>query len=54
MAHVTARAWTANGEAIPREEAIALVASLIWRGIRGVPRAGDASAADHAPRTPRD
>jgi AcrR family transcriptional regulator len=37
VAHVTARAWTADGQAIPKEDAITLVASLMWRGIRGIP-----------------
>jgi AcrR family transcriptional regulator len=37
VAQVTARAWTANGEAIGREEAIDLVSSLMWRGIKGFP-----------------
>jgi AcrR family transcriptional regulator len=50
VAHVTARAWTANGEAIPREEAIQLVASLMWRGIRGIPLSEDHHAAADAAR----
>ncbi|HZE66720.1 MAG TPA: TetR/AcrR family transcriptional regulator [Sporichthyaceae bacterium] len=37
VAQVTARTWTANANTIPREEAIDLVASLVWRGIKGVP-----------------
>jgi AcrR family transcriptional regulator len=37
VAQVTARTWTAEGSSIPREEAIDLVASLVWRGIKGVP-----------------
>ena len=37
VAHITARAWTANGDTVPREDAIQLVASLMWRGIRGIP-----------------
>jgi AcrR family transcriptional regulator len=48
IAHVTARAWTANGEAIPREDAIQLVASLIWRGIRGIPLTEEHAAQDAA------
>jgi AcrR family transcriptional regulator len=41
IAQVTARAWAANGEPLPREQAIDLVASLAWRGIRGFPRTED-------------
>jgi AcrR family transcriptional regulator len=37
VAQVTARTWTANANTIGREEAIDLVASLMWRGIKGVP-----------------
>jgi AcrR family transcriptional regulator len=37
VAQVTARTWTAEGSSIPREEAIDLVSSLVWRGIKGVP-----------------
>jgi AcrR family transcriptional regulator len=37
VAQVTARAWTANAEAISREDAIDLVSSLMWRGIKGIP-----------------
>jgi AcrR family transcriptional regulator len=39
IAQVTARSWAANGEPLPKEQAIDLVASLAWRGIRGFPRA---------------
>ena len=38
IAQVTARTWAANGEPLPRDQAIDLVASLAWRGIRGFPR----------------
>ena len=41
IAQVTARTWAANGEPLPREQAIDLVASLAWRGIRGFPRTED-------------
>jgi AcrR family transcriptional regulator len=41
IAQVTARAWAANGEPLPRDQAIDLVASLAWRGIRGFPRTED-------------
>ena len=41
IAQVTARSWAAAGEPLPREQAIDLVASLAWRGIRGFPRTED-------------
>jgi AcrR family transcriptional regulator len=41
IAQVTARTWAAGGEPLPREQAIDLVASLAWRGIRGFPRTED-------------
>ena len=41
IAQVTARTWAANGESLPRDQAIDLVASLAWRGIRGFPRSED-------------
>jgi len=37
VAQVTARSWTTNGESIGRDDAIELVSSLMWRGIKGVP-----------------
>lgn len=41
LAQVTARAWTANGRSIGRDEAIELIAGLMWRGIKGVPLRDD-------------
>ncbi|MGQ0625175.1 MAG: TetR/AcrR family transcriptional regulator [Sporichthyaceae bacterium] len=41
IAQVTARSWAAGGEGVPREVAIDLVSRLIWRGIRGFPRADE-------------
>jgi AcrR family transcriptional regulator len=38
IAQVTARAWASGGDSIPRDTAINLVASLVWRGISGFPR----------------
>jgi AcrR family transcriptional regulator len=43
IAQVTARSWAANGEPLPKDQAIDLVASLAWRGIRGFPRTEDHS-----------
>ena len=43
-AQVAARYWLREGASIPREEAAGLVATLTWRGVRGLPRAGDGSS----------
>jgi AcrR family transcriptional regulator len=37
MAQVSARFWLAEGSSITRGDAVALVAGLAWRGIRGYP-----------------
>lgn len=37
MAQVSSRFWLADGATIDRDEAVALVAGLAWRGIRGYP-----------------
>ncbi|MEJ5915050.1 TetR/AcrR family transcriptional regulator [Pseudokineococcus sp. 1T1Z-3] len=37
-AQVSARSWLAAGRQVPREEAAGLIASLVWRGLRGFPR----------------
>ncbi len=37
MAQVSSRFWLAEGSEVPRSEAVALVAGLAWRGIRGYP-----------------
>ena len=39
-AQVAARSWVAAGREVPREEAAALISSLVWRGLRGLPRQG--------------
>lgn len=41
MAHVAARFWLQKGRLTPREEAVRLVAQLVWRGIAGFPRIHD-------------
>jgi hypothetical protein len=38
MAHVAARFWLQKGRQMPREEAVRLVAQLVWRGVAGFPR----------------
>ncbi|WP_316526434.1 TetR/AcrR family transcriptional regulator [Kitasatospora brasiliensis] len=37
LAQITARYWLSQGLEIPRDEAIRLVASLSWRGLKGFP-----------------
>lgn len=38
MAHVGARYWLDQGSALSKEEAVAMVSALSWRGIGGFPR----------------
>ena len=38
MAHVAARFWLQRGRQMPREEAVRLVAQLVWGGVGGFPR----------------
>jgi len=38
MAQVSARYWLAEDHEMSREDAVALIAGLAWRGIRGYPR----------------
>jgi AcrR family transcriptional regulator len=40
MCQVTARYWLAESGDIPRDEAVRLVASLSWRGLKGFPMHG--------------
>ncbi|WP_030274938.1 TetR/AcrR family transcriptional regulator [Streptomyces sp. NRRL B-24484] len=37
LAQITARYWLSQGREIPRDEAVRLVASLAWRGLKGFP-----------------
>jgi|GEM_PF-44698 AcrR family transcriptional regulator len=41
MAQVSARYWLGTEEALPRDDATGLVATLGWRGIGGFPRRGE-------------
>jgi len=41
MAEVSARWWLSGEAAVPKERAVALLASLAWRGISGFPRTGE-------------
>jgi AcrR family transcriptional regulator len=41
MAHTAARYWFRAGRRMPREEAIRMVAMLVWRGIAGFPKLHD-------------
>ncbi|MDO9379126.1 MAG: TetR/AcrR family transcriptional regulator [Nocardioidaceae bacterium] len=43
MGQVAARSWLDNGSALTKDEAVALVSGLSWRGIRGFPRTDDPS-----------
>ena len=38
MSQVSARFWLQTEDALPQEQATALISSLAWRGIRGFPR----------------
>ena len=38
MAQVCAREWAEHEDSVPLEEAVKLVATLVWRGMRGLPR----------------
>jgi AcrR family transcriptional regulator len=56
MAHVAARFWLQKGRQMPREEAVRLVAQLVWRGVAGFPRIheeddgeGESAVAEPAP-----
>jgi AcrR family transcriptional regulator len=42
MAHVSARYWLAPGIDVSQADAVRLVSTLAWRGIRGYPRADGA------------
>ena len=42
MAHVSARYWLAPGIDVSQSDAVRLVSTLAWRGIRGYPRADGA------------
>ncbi|GHH62251.1 TetR/AcrR family transcriptional regulator [Kitasatospora indigofera] len=37
LAQITARYWLSQGREIPHDEAVRLVASLAWRGLKGFP-----------------
>ena len=56
MAHVAARFWLQKGRQMPREEAVRLVAQLVWRGVAGFPRIhedDEQPAEAEAPSLPR-
>lgn len=48
MAHVAARYWLQKGRLMPREEAVRLVAQLVWRGVAGFPRLDERDERDDA------
>ena len=39
MSQVSARYWLADAGGLDRDQAVALVSGLAWRGIRGYPKA---------------
>ncbi|MDQ2707729.1 MAG: TetR/AcrR family transcriptional regulator [Actinomycetota bacterium] len=41
LSQVAARYWLDSGQAVPREEAVALMSSLAWRGLAGFPLVHD-------------
>jgi len=44
MAHVGARYWLDQGSALSKDEAVAMVSALSWRGIGGFPRTDEPDA----------
>ncbi len=40
LCQITARFWLAQGRTIPKDEAVRLVSSLSWRGLKGFPMHG--------------
>ncbi|MFC1412021.1 TetR/AcrR family transcriptional regulator [Streptacidiphilus sp. N1-12] len=45
LCQITARFWLAQGSSIPKDEAVRLVSSLSWRGLKGFPMHGGDTAA---------
>ena len=45
LCQITARFWLAQGGSIPKDEAVRLVSSLSWRGLKGFPLHGGDTAA---------
>jgi AcrR family transcriptional regulator len=45
LCQITARFWLAQGGTIPKDEAVRLVSSLSWRGLKGFPMHGGDTAA---------
>ncbi|RAG84677.1 TetR/AcrR family transcriptional regulator [Streptacidiphilus pinicola] len=44
LCQITARFWLAQGATIPQDEAVRMVSSLSWRGLKGFPMHGGDSA----------
>jgi AcrR family transcriptional regulator len=44
LCQITARFWLAQGATIPQEEAVRMVSSLSWRGLKGFPLHGGEAA----------
>ena len=47
LCQITARFWLAQGGSIPSDEAVRLVSSLSWRGLKGFPMHGGDPGAGH-------
>jgi AcrR family transcriptional regulator len=47
LAEVSARWWIASGGAVPKERAVALLATLAWRGISSYPRVDGSATGTH-------
>lgn len=56
LSQVSARYWVAQGEQVPRDEAVELLSTLAWRGISGFPRQNSevatATPSSHRPTEP--
>ena len=48
LSQVGAQYWLDSDQAVPRDEAVALMSSLAWRGIAGFPRITDVSAGEQS------
>ncbi|MER8183596.1 TetR/AcrR family transcriptional regulator [Kitasatospora sp. NPDC094015] len=54
LAQITARYWLSQGQEIPRDEAVRLVASLAWRGLKGFPMHPNDQDPDQDDESPAD
>ncbi|HTK64962.1 MAG TPA: TetR/AcrR family transcriptional regulator [Pseudonocardia sp.] len=47
LSQIAARYWLDSGQAVPKQEAVALMSSLAWRGLAGFPLVHDQPAEEH-------